>query len=155
MNINYKKLAICMAIPLAIGGLSGLFIQDSIPIYQSLIRPPFSPPAVLFPIVWTFLYILMGISSYIIASSDSPDKDSALFLYGLQLVANFFWPIVFFNWQNRLMALFILLLLWILVFQMIQEFHATSPLATLLQIPYLVWLTFAVYLNLGAYLLNR
>lgn len=152
MKNTIEKLIICIAIPLAVGALAALLIKDSIPLYAAMPKPPLAPPGWLFPIVWTILYILMGISSYLIFISDSPYRQNALILYGLQLVLNFIWPLIFFNMQNYLVALIVLVLLWIAVFKMIQKFYTISPVAAKLQIPYLIWLTFAAYLNLAIYL---
>ncbi len=152
MKINIKTLIICIAVPLAVGALAAFLIKDSIPLYAAMPKPPLAPPGWLFPIVWTILYILMGISSYLVYVSDSPYRQSALTIYAIQLVLNFIWPLVFFNMQNYLFALIILILLWAAVFKMIQKFHAVSPVAAKLQIPYLIWLTFAAYLNLAIYL---
>lgn len=155
MKIDIKKFILYLAVPLIIGGLSGLLIKNAIPIYDTLKQPPLSPPSWLFPVVWTALYILMGISSYIIAMSHSSLKTEALMLYGMQLFLNFIWPLIFFNAQNYLLAFIILVILWYVLFKMVGEFLSVSPLAGKLQIPYLIWLTFAGYLSLGVYLLNR
>lgn len=154
-NPDFKTRLLFLAIPLAAGALAALFIRNSLPLYQQWVRPPLAPPAWLFPIVWTILYLLMGISSYLISVSLSPQRKNALSLYALQLFLNFLWPIVFFHFQAPLFALLILLLLWYTVFQMIQAFYLIFPLAGLLQIPYLLWLSFAAYLNLGIFFLNR
>ena len=146
MKVNIKTLIICIAIPLA------FLIKDSIPLYAALPKPLFAPPGWLFPVVWTILYILMGISSYLIYTSGSPHSQNALTTYAVQLVLNFIWPLVFFNMQNYLFALIILILLWITVFKMIRQFSVINPLAAKLQIPYIIWLTFAAYLNLAIYL---
>ena len=152
MKINIKTFIICIAVPLAVGALAAFLIRDFIPLYAAAPKPLFAPPGWLFPIVWTVLYILMGISSYLIYVSDSPYRQGALTIYALQLVLNFIWPLVFFNMQNYLFALIILILLWAAVFKMIQTFYAVSPIAAKLQVPYLIWLTFAAYLNLAIYL---
>ena len=124
---------------------------------SSFEKPPFSPPGWLFPVVWTILYTLMGISSYLISESDADtsDKTKALTLYGYQLLVNFLWPIFFFSFQWYLFSFFWLLLLWVLVFLMIRTFWNISKPAAYLNIPYLLWLTFAAYLNLGVWWLNR
>ncbi len=155
MKPNLKKLLFCLAVPLLVGVLAGLLIRNSLPLYQSAAKPPLSPPAFLFPIVWTLLYLLMGFGSYLIIRSDSAEKSKALTIYVIQLLLNFLWPLVFFNYQAFLPALIILSLLWYFVLQMLLAFRDIAPLAGYLQIPYLLWLTFAFYLNLGAYLLNR
>lgn len=154
MKIEWEKLLIFVAIPLAVGTIAGLLIRGSLPLYASVQKPALAPPAWLFPIVWTLLYALMGFSSYLIFQSDSPEKTKALAIYALQLTVNFIWPLIFFNAQNFLLAFVILLLLWLLVLIMIFCFYKIDPLAASLQIPYLLWLTFAVYLNLSVYLMN-
>ncbi len=153
--IKLKPLIVSILIPLAVGGLAALLTMGQMDIYQTLTRPPLSPPSILFPIVWGILYLLMGISSYFIYISNSHIKKSALTLYAVQLVVNFIWPILFFNVQNYLFSFIWLVLLWILVLFMVILFYKIKPLAGVLQIPYLVWITFAGYLNLAIYLLNR
>ena len=147
MKIQWKTLILCIAIPLAVGGLSALFTADSMQSFQVQPQPPLSPPGWLFPIVWTILYTLMGIASYIIVISDQPKQD-ALFVYGLQLFANFFWSILFFRMELYFLAFLWLILLWILIFKTMSEFGKISLTAKRLLIPYLLWVTFAGYLNL-------
>lgn len=154
IQVNWKKLAFYLATALGTGILSGLCIMGSMQIYQDLAQPPFSPPSWLFPVVWGILYILMGISAYWIGMSESDDKKSALLLYWVQLIINFFWPIIFFRMQSYLFALIWLVILWIVVFLMVLRFIPIHKWAGYLQIPYLVWLTFALYLNIGVVLLN-
>lgn len=152
---NLKTQLLFLALPLAVGALSAFLTRGQLSLYRQWTHPPLTPPGWVFPIVWGILYILMGISSYLIAVSLSPQRKNALSLYLLQLFLNFLWPIVFFRFQAPLFALLILLLLWYTVFQMIQAFYLIFPLAGILQIPYLLWLTFAAYLNLGIFFLNR
>lgn len=154
-QIKWKPLIICLLIPLAVGGLSALLTMGSMEIYGALKQPPLSPPGFLFPIVWSILFILMGISSYLVYISDSKNKTKALIIYAVQLVFNFFWTIIFFNMQSYLFAFIWLVILWILIIAMIVSFWKISKPAALLQIPYLLWVTFAGYLNLGVYLLNK
>ncbi len=148
---------VAILIPVAVGGLSALLTRGNMDIYENLIQPKLAPPAFLFPIVWTILYVLMGVSSAIIYNSDADKKEKtqALFVYALQLVANFFWSILFFNERLLLASFVLLLLLWSLILLMIVRFWKISKAAALLQIPYLLWVTFAGYLNLGIFLLNR
>ncbi len=154
-QIKWKPLIICLLIPLAIGGLSALLTMGSMEVYGNLNQPPLSPPGFLFPIVWTILFILMGISSYLIFVSDDRNKTKALIIYAVQLVFNFVWSLIFFNMQSYLFAFIWLVILWALIIAMIVSFWKISKPAALLQIPYLLWVTFAGYLNLGVYLLNR
>ena len=141
----------------AVGALSGWLSRDGMKLYtETVSQPPLSPPPSLFPIVWGILYALMGISAArIYLSPPSPARSRGLNLFVLQLVLNFFWSLIFFNAQAFLFAFFWLLLLWLLVLGMILVFKQIDPLAGWLQIPYLLWLTFAAYLNLSVWYLNR
>ena len=154
MNIKNKSaLVIFILIPLAAGSLSALLSGNSAA-YLALNKPPLSPPPFIFPIVWTILYILMGISSYIIYESEDPEKNKALRLYFIQLFFNFFWSIFFFGFSMYFFAFLWLLVLIILIVLMIYQFHKISPVAAYLQIPYLIWCLFAAYLNFMIYQLN-
>ncbi|MCH3972107.1 MAG: tryptophan-rich sensory protein [Oscillospiraceae bacterium] len=155
-TIQWKPLLISLLIPLATGGLSGLLTKDHVAAFQSMNQPPLSPPAFLFPIVWTILFSLMGISAYLVYTSDSNTGNrKALTLYGMQLAANFIWPLIFFNVQNYLLAFIWILLLWVLILAMLISFYKINHTAAFLQIPYLLWVTFAAYLNCGVWILNR
>lgn len=147
----------CIAVPLLVGIVSALLTRGGMEMFESIIKPPLSPPNWLFPVVWTILYILMGISSYLILTSEAEQEkiEKAISIYGYQLVVNFLWPTFFFNLQWYLFSFFWLLLLWLLVFQMIRKFVEIDKRAALLNLPYLIWLTFAGYLNLGIWWLNR
>lgn len=156
MKINIKQLIICIAIPLLVGGLSAFLTRGNMATFSRLNQPPLSPPGILFPIVWTILYTLMGIASYLIVSSDAAKEDiqNAIFVYALQLGINFFWSIFFFNLEWYLFSFFWLLLLWVFIlYTMVVFYRITKPAAYLL-IPYLLWVTFAGYLNLGIAILN-
>lgn len=157
MKINKRLLVICVAIPLIVGMLSALLTRNSMEVFVYVEKPPLAPPAWLFPVVWMILYTLMGISSYIILTSDASREEinSAIKLYAYQLVVNFLWPTFFFNFKWYLFSFLWLILLWILVFLMIRKFYDISKLAAYLNVPYVVWLTFAGYLNAGIWLLNR
>lgn len=157
MKINKRLLFICIAIPLIVGAVSALLTQNSMELFQFLDKPPLSPPAWLFPVVWTILYTLMGISSYLILESgeDREQINNAIKIYGYQLVVNFLWPTFFFNFEWYFFSFLWLVLLWMLVLLMILKFKDISKLAAYMNIPYLVWLTFAGYLNLGIWILNR
>ena len=146
---------ISIAIALGVGGLGAVLTMNSMDIYATLNQPALSPPGFLFPIVWTILYTLMGISAAIIYKSDDPGRTQALKIYAFQLIVNFLWTIIFFNLRQFLFAFIWLVLLDVLVVIMISKFHKISPLAAWLQVPYLLWILFATYLNLGIYLLNR
>lgn len=155
MKPNTKKLLISLGIPLAVGGLSAL-LSGSMSGYAALNQPPLSPPGWVFPVVWTILYLLMGYASYRVATSGGPPEQvkRALTLYALQLLLNFLWSPIFFGLELRLAAFVVLLLLWLLVCLTIHAFSALDERAGDLLIPYILWITFAGYLNLGVYLLN-
>ncbi len=156
MKIKWKPLIIAIFIPLLVGGASALISGGAMDSFSSLTKPPLSPPGWLFPIVWTILYVLMGIASYLIYTSDAQkdDKILALGLYGFQLFFNFFWPIIFFNLEKYLFAFIWLIILWLLIIMTTVVFRAISRPAALLMLPYILWVTFAAYLNLAIYLLN-
>ena len=155
MNINWKKLLICLAIPLAAGGLATL-LSGGMDRYQVMNQPPLSPPGWIFPVVWTVLYLLMGYASYRITESDVPKEDrrKALIFYGIQLFLNFLWPVVFFGLQWYFAAFVLLLVLWAFIYLTMHFFEMIDETAETLLIPYLLWVTFAGYLNLGVALLN-
>lgn len=155
MTNNWKKRLICWAIPLAVGGLATL-LSGGMRSYQVINQPPLSPPAWVFPIVWTVLYLLMGEASYrvLVSGKDSAEIRKALIAYGVQLALNFLWPLVFFGGKMYLTAFFILIGLWIAIFITLQRFSKIDETAGDLLIPYLLWVTFAGYLNFGVFLLN-
>ena len=143
-----KKLLKSLAIPVGIGVITGLIMMPFND-YQSLVKPPLAPPSIVFPIAWSILYVLMGISAYLIER----DKGN-LDIYYFQLFFNAFWPIIFFVFKLRLISFIWIIILVILVIIMIIRFYKINKTASLLQIPYLLWLIIASYLNLGTYLLN-
>ena len=150
---NLYDMIISLLIPVAVGSISALISR--IPgRYAGMQQPPFSPPAIVFPIVWTALYILMGISAYMISRSEDARKSRALSVYALQLFFNFFWSILFFRFSWYLPAFFWLAAMIVLILIMIFRFFQIKPLAAYLQIPYLFWCLFAAYLNFGVYWLN-
>lgn len=143
-------------LPLVIGLLSSMISGEAMKIYEDINRPPLSPPSMLFPIVWTILYLLMGIASAIIYSQEDNSDNRALGLvfHFVQLIFNFFWSIIFFNLRNYILALLFLILLWLTVFSMIMNYKKVNRAASIMNIPYLAWLTFAGYLNLMIFVLN-
>lgn len=155
MKINWKKLLICLAIPLAVGGLAAL-LSGGMSDYGVMAKPPLSPPGWVFPVVWSILYLLMGYASYRVLESGATEEEikKALTLYGLQLFANFVWPLLFFGGGWFLLSFFWLILLWVLIFLTIRAFSSIDETAGNLLIPYILWVTFAAYLNFGIYLLN-
>ena len=140
-------------IPLIVGGVVG-FITSNFMDYGSLQKPPLSPPGILFPIVWTILYTLMGVSYGILKSNNLTDRKID-FIYYFQLAVNALWSIFFFVFKWRLFSFLWIILLAIAVTVMIIRFYEKNKLSGLLQIPYLLWVVFASYLNLSIYLLNR
>lgn len=156
MRKNWKMLLLCVAVPLLVGGISGLLTQGGMEAFETLNKPALAPPGWLFPVVWTILYILMGVASYLVIKSNASReiKGEAIFIYGIQLVVNFFWSIIFFNLEQYLFAFIWLLFLWILSAITIYRFYKADKRAAYLLIPYFLWVTFAGYLNLSIYLLN-
>lgn len=153
-----KPYVIFIALALAVGGLSAWVTRGNMDIYGEINKPPLSPPGFLFPVVWGILYVLMGIGAAIVYSRREKTPVSAntsLRLFGFQLAVNFFWSIIFFNMRAYLFAFIWLLLLWFLILAMILSFRTTSKAAALFQLPYLLWVTFAGYLTIMVYFLNR
>ena len=148
-----KIYAKSILIPVLIGGIVGLIISSAID-YNSLQKPFLAPPSIVFPIVWTILYILMGISYGILKSKGLTDKKIDL-IYYIQLAVNAAWSIIFFSLKWRLCAFIWILLLDILVILMIIKFYKKDKTVGLLQIPYILWTLFASYLNLAIYILNK
>ena len=151
--LKFKNYAISILIPVAIGGSIGLIISGFMD-YGILEKPFLSPPSILFPIVWTILYILMGISYGILKDNSLVDSEINL-VYYFQLAVNALWPIFFFVFKWRLFAFIWIILLAVLVFAMIRKFYSKNKISGLLQLPYFLWTLFATYLNLGIYLLNK
>lgn len=149
---NFKIFIKSILVPVLVGSFVGLIISDSID-YNSLIKPLFSPPGIVFPIVWTILYILMGVS-YGLLKVNSLCNPKICLIYYLQLFVNVFWPIWFFKFKFRLFSFGWIIFLVFLVFKMIMLFYKKNVTSALLQIPYLIWILFATYLNLFVYLLN-
>lgn len=156
MKINWKLLILCIGIPLAVGGLSALITRGGMEVFETIRKPPLSPPAWLFPIVWTLLYTLMGISSYmvLISGAEVEKIGNALMLYGYQLAVNFLWPVFFFQFQWFFFSFIWLVLLILLVAAMIKEFYGISKTAAGLNIPYFLWILFAGYLNFTIWWIN-
>lgn len=148
IKIYFKSIIL----PLIVGGVIGILISNFMD-YNIIQKPVFSPPAVVFPIVWTILYILMGISYGILKSNNLLDLD-VKFIYYLQLFLNALWPILFFIFKWRLFSFIWIIFLIIAVIIMIVKFYSKNKISAFMQIPYLLWLFFAGYLNLMVYLLN-
>lgn len=153
--INLKKLILYLAVSLGTGGVSAIFTMGETDRYLNLTKPPLSPAPIVFPIVWTVLFILMGIGAYLVSESECKDKNGALTVFFAQLAVNFVWPILFFNLQMFLFSFAWLLILLCLILVMIIKFYQCSHAAAYLQIPYILWVSFAGYLNLAVFILNR
>ena len=157
-KIKIKPLLFWVLGTLGVGALSGIISMGAMEHYAEIERPPLSPPSWLFPVVWTALFLLMGVSAYLVWTKDGvPEatRNRAILYYVLQLAVNFFWPIIFFNAGAYFFALIWLVLLIVLVIVMIVRFNAVSRVAARLNFPYLFWLLFACYLNAGVWWMNR
>ncbi len=139
----------------AVGALAGILTHNSMEAYDALTKPPLTPPGIVFPIVWGVLFLLMGIGAARIYLSDKPGWKQALIIFGAQLAVNFLWSLLFFNLQARGFSFIWLIGLWILIILMIVSFWKIDRPAALLQIPYLLWVTFAGYLNCAIWILNK
>lgn len=157
MMKHWKTYARWIALSEVVGALSGWLTRDGVKIYeQTVIKPPLSPPSWVFPAVWAALFALMGFgAARVDLSPAGPDRTRGLALFGFQLAVNFFWSIIFFNLQSFGFALVWLILLWGLILWMLLTFRRVEPLAGRLQLPYLLWVSFAAYLTAGVWLLNR
>lgn len=156
-NIDFKKLAASCAISLGAGALSGLITMSGMDSFNKANKPPLTPPSWLFPVVWTVLFLLMGISAYIVYTNgyaSTENKNAALRIYGAQLAVNFLWPVLFFNLSAYLLSFVWIILLLVLIIIMARKFYSISPIAGNLQIPYIIWTAFATYLTFGAMVLN-
>ncbi len=157
MFSKLKPYIISILIALAVGGASALLTMGNMNIYSEIRTPPLSPPSILFPIVWTILYILMGVSAAMIytdKNSKEKEKKEALVPYASSLIVNFAWSIIFFNFRAFFVSFIWLVLLLYLIIKTITEYIKINSLAAYLQIPYAIWVGFAGYLNLGIWLLN-
>lgn len=152
MKINFKQLFLIIIITIIIGSLFVPFVDMNI--YKDIVKPKFSPPSIAFPIVWSILYILMSVSLYLILKSSNTDYKSSFKIYIFQLLVNSTWTLIFFGFNNYLLGIIWIILLIVLVITMIMNFYQISKISALLQIPYLLWLCIALYLNISIYLLN-
>ena len=155
---NLKIYIVSIAIPIGIGLLSALLTKNNMMLYSDIVKPPLAPPALLFPIVWTVLYVLMGISCGIVYIHRDRNPEAArqgLSFYATSLVVNFAWSIIFFNIRAFFLAFIWLLLLLYLIIRTILSYLKVSTTSAYLQIPYAAWVTFAGYLNIAIWILNR
>lgn len=154
---KWPLLAVCIAIPLFAGVTAGFLTRDSVEIFAALNQPFLSPPGWVFPVVWTILYVLMGISSYLVLTSSGADSEKrmAIILYIIQLFMNVLWPVFFFRHGLYLFSFIWLVLLWAVIYAYIKQAMRLSMAAGIIMIPYLLWVFFAGYLNLGIFWLNQ
>ena len=154
---NFVRLIICLAIPLLIGSISGyLTVQGLNGWYTTLVKPSFNPPNFIFGPVWTTLYLVMGISLYMIWSDRySPFRNRALVTFAVQLFLNFWWSILFFQFHSPVTALGEIILMWFSILYMIVAFRKVKPIAAYIQIPYLLWVSFATILTASIWWLNK
>ena len=150
-----KEFVISLLIPSLVGLISGLLSMGGIKAFDLLNKPPLTPPGFIFAIIWPILYILMGISSYLVYEENAYQSSCCLKIYAINLFVNFLWSPLFFGLGLRLFSLIWIILLDIVVIYMILCFYKVNKKAAYYQIPYLVWIIFATYLNLFFYLLNR
>lgn len=153
----WKPYVIAVALTEAVGALSALLTRSGTQAYTAqVVKPPLSPPAAVFPVVWAALYALMGVGAARIWLSDpSRERTAALRLYAAQLAFNFVWSLLFFNGRYYAFAFFWLVALWALIVAMLLNFREVDRPAARMQIPYLLWVFFAGYLNFGVWMLNR
>ena len=161
-KLNVVKLIIAILIPLLVGGLSAFLTKDAMIMFDAIKKPPLSPPGIVFPIVWSILYVLMGIARYLLYNLDEQKlseeqikfRNYTLVIYDIQLFFNFFWSIIFFKFSMYKVAFLWLIILWVLVFIFIKNALKLNKISAYLMIPYLLWITFAGYLNVAIAILN-
>ena len=156
-KVSIGTLLFALFVPLVVGAISAALSSRGMALYADMNKPPLSPPPWVFSVAWTILYLMMGLSSYFImvSEADMRPKTTAMIIYGVQLFMNFMWSIAFFNWGTYLFAFIWLIIMWIMVIICAFKFYTINRLAACLLIPYILWLTFAAYLNMGSYLLNK
>ena len=156
MKKHWKTYLIAILIPLAAGGLSALLTRGSMEIYKDIVSPPLAPPSWLFPVVWTLLYILMGVSSarVYLSSGDKKAREDGLLSYGISLFMNFLWSVIFFRLRFFGFAALWLLVMLFFILRTVYYYAKVDKLAAKLQMPYIIWSSFALYLNIGTFLLN-
>jgi len=154
---KFFKLIVSLILPIGLGSLAGIFTAKAIPEwFDTLAKPSFNPPSYLFGPVWTALYILMGISMFLIWNTPKTElRQKALVVFGVQLFFNFWWSILFFSFHAIFLAVIDILVMWLLIIYMITLFKKIKPIAAYLQIPYLLWVTFATILNSSIWYLNK
>ena len=150
--MNFKK-GFYIFLPIILGSIVGCLISGNID-YPTLLKPPFSPPKILFPIVWSIIYLLMGISYYILKKNYYTDTFKESLVYYTQLIVNLLWSIIFFTLKWRFVSVIWIILLDFLVIKMISLFYKKEKVSAYLNILYLIWILFATYLTIGIYILN-
>ena len=152
----WRRYAFCIILTEAVGALSGWLTREGTQVYkETVVKPPLTPPSLVFPIVWAVLFALMGIGiARVSLTAATAARSRSLLLFLVQLAFNFFWSILFFNLQRFGFALVWLLALWLLILWMVLSFRRADPPAAWLQLPYLLWVAFAAYLNFGVWRLN-
>lgn len=154
-KISIFTLIFALFIPILTGGISAALTGKAMEAYGTMSKPPLSPPAWIFPVAWTILYLMMGLASYyVMVSEEKYGKIMALVLYFVQLAMNFMWSIIFFNRGQYMVAFIWLMIMWGIVIVCSLKFYNLSRIAGFLMIPYILWLTFAAYLNLGTFIVN-
>lgn len=155
-NMNVGRLIVSLIIPLVVGIVSAMLSRNGMADYASMDKPPLSPPAWVFPVAWTILYLMMGLAAYLICTTegDFHAKIMAMIFYWVQLVMNFMWSIVFFNWELYLVAFIWLMVMWVIVILCSYWAFKVNKKAGWMLVPYILWLTFAAYLNMGTYILS-
>ena len=153
-NINWKRLIIITIITFLVGSFFSFLTMNNMSAFKEL-EKPINVPAIIFPIVWSILYLLMSVSCYIITESNDKNKDKAVIWYGINLVVNSLWSLIFFGFGTYLLSFMWIILLLIIVIIMMAKFYNINKKAAYLNIPYILWIIFAGYLNFGIYLLNR
>lgn len=138
--------------PIIIGSIVGLVIKNNID-YTTLVRPPLSPPKILFPIIWSIIYLLLGIS-YFLYKTTNISNSRIDFIYYIQLIVNYLWSFIFFTWKLRFIAIIWIIMLLILIIILYKAYYNKYKLSAYLLIPYIIWTIFATYLTIGIYILN-
>ena len=138
-------------LPIILGSIVGFIINGFID-YTELVKPPLAPPKILFPIAWSIIYLLMGISYYLYRKDYNDEK--TIKLYYIQLIVNLLWSVIFFVFKLRLLSVAWIVLLDILVINLIKKYFETKKVSAYLNIPYIIWILFATYLTIGIYILN-
>lgn len=151
---NIVTLIVCIAIPLIVGGISAFFTKDAMYAFNSMNKPPLAPPAWLFPVAWTILYILMGVASFLIYNSVHEDRYIGIMIYIVQLAFNFVWSLLFFNLNAYVFSAIWLAMLLAMIVALIINTSKYSVAAMLMLLPYAAWCCFAMYLNIGIAVLN-